>query len=295
MIYENKVQIEGILSENGLEQKNIKIKGVDQDVISGEIKVKVVQKIDDKDTVLDIPVSCFATKITSKGNPNPAYDNLLKFKNEANSIASVGEEHADCVRITGASLRNSEWIGRDGNIVVAPQISASFINKIPKDACEPKATFVITFVVKNGSHEFTEDGIELPTYKIDAIVPQYGDYVDLITFKVHNPDAVEALKSYWQKGDTVRASGKLNYSFTTETRKIETAFGEPQEEKRTVSTREFLITGGSQPFDEGEAFPIDFIRDALAKRDARLEDKKAKAAAKPAPAVKKPDFDSLGF
>ena len=39
MIYENKVHIEGILSENGLEEKKVVINGTEKEVIAGDIKV----------------------------------------------------------------------------------------------------------------------------------------------------------------------------------------------------------------------------------------------------------------
>ena len=52
MIYENKVHIEGILSENGLEEKKIVINGTEKEVIAGDIKVKVIQPIDGVDTCL---------------------------------------------------------------------------------------------------------------------------------------------------------------------------------------------------------------------------------------------------
>lgn len=294
MIYENKVHIEGILSENGLEEKKIVVGGTEKDVIAGDIKVKVVQKIDDVDTVLEVPVSVFATKFTNAGKPNPAYESALKVKNEMNSIASVGEGRADCVRITGGSLRNNEFTDRNGNFVSSTRVNASFINKIRKEDCEPKATFTLTMVIRNGGYEVDADGVETSVYKLEAIVPQYKDFVDVITLKAHNANVINSLQNYWHAGDTVRASGKLNFSFRAETKKIETAFGEPQEEKRTISVHDLLITGGSEPFDDEQAFPIDWIKDAMAKREVRIEETKKKQANKQkAPVVSA--VDDLGF
>ena len=154
MIYENKVHIEGILSENGLEEKKVVINGIEKEVIAGDIKVKVIQPIDGVDTVLEIPVSIFATKFTNAGKPNPAYESALKVKTEMNSIASVGEERADCVRITGGTLRNNEFVDKNGNFISSTRVNASFVNKIRKEDCDPKATFTMTLVVKNGGFEW---------------------------------------------------------------------------------------------------------------------------------------------
>ena len=83
------------------------------------------------------------------------------------------------------------------------------------------------------------------------------------------------MSSYWGQNDTVKAIGRLNFSFKTETY-IETPdFGEPIERTRTTNISEFIITGGTQtPLDGEKEFDLSDIQAGLARRKAELEQKK---------------------
>ena len=71
---ENKVKLEGILSEIDIKPGSFVKDGKTVESIGGTIKVKVNQKINGEDTVLEVPVHMFASKTTNKGTPNPAYE-----------------------------------------------------------------------------------------------------------------------------------------------------------------------------------------------------------------------------
>ena len=80
---ENRVKIEGILNEIDLEARTFTKKdGTPMDGISGSIIVKVNQKIGGEDKELMIPVHVFSYKTTNAGKPNPAYESLMRVKNE---------------------------------------------------------------------------------------------------------------------------------------------------------------------------------------------------------------------
>lgn len=286
----NKAFVEGILAEVNL-REGTSAKG---DYISGEIKVKVEQEVNGQMAELEVPVSLFASKITTKGTPNPAYKSIKSVETDLVSIAAAGgEEKADRVRISGDLVENA-FYGRNGELTSYPRVRASFVNKIAAKDCNPKATFSIEMVVANKAEEVDKDGVETGRYLIKGIVPQYGEKVDIIDFVGASKGVVDALSQYWTVGDTFRAQGKLNFTSATRTVKTEVDFGEPEERTFTTHLSELIITGGSQtPLDGDFAYDGNEIKTALAARKARLEELKNKTP-KPAPTT---GFDSndLGF
>lgn len=298
---ENSVKIEGILSEIDIKTGSFKKNGVDTNSIGGVIKIRVNQEINGVETELEIPVHMFASQYTNKGTPNPAYESIERIMNEYVSIAASDIDHADRVRITNGQLQMNEYYGQNGNLIAFPRITASFINKIRKDECKPTATFSIVFMVGNKGFETDKDGVETDKYKIVGMVPQYGGKIDVIPFYAINKGVIDGVSNYWNEGDTVKAAGKLNFTSRTETRKVEVDFGEPQEETRTVSVSELVITGGSSSPLEGEfALNADDVTAALAERKNRLAALKEKGNQKgtsgKAPAASAGSkFKDLGF
>ena len=300
---ENRVKVEGILAEIDIKPGQFKKKdGQMMDSIGGHILVKVVQKISGEEKELAIPVHMFAAKLTNKGTPNPAYESIKKIADEYVSIAASenGEDGADRVRITNGDIRMNEYYSADGRLISFPRVNASFVTRIGKNDCKPEATYTAEFVVANKSEEMRNDE---PTgrYKIDAIVPQYGGKVDVIPMYAQSAGVIDAVSTYWEVGDTVRANGRLDFSATTETTIEEVDFGEPIERTRTINRSDLIITGGSQEPLEGDfAFDNGEIQNALADRKNRLEAQKdrdmSRAASKQTPAQNsKNGFADLGF
>lgn len=297
----NVVKIEGILSEVDIEHKDFKKNGVDTKAIGGVIKVRVNTAINGVDTELEIPVHMFAAQLTNAGAPNPAYESIERIMNEYVSIAASDIEHADRVRITKGAIQMNEYYGQDERLISFPRITASFVSKIKKEECKPKAEFNVTFMVGKAGYELDKDGVETDKYKVTGMVPQYGGKVDVVPFFAYNPGVIDAVSQYWNEGDTVKATGKLNFTSKTETRTVNVDFGEPTEETRTISVSELVITGGSSTPLDGE-FAIDYedVKVALEDRKERLAASKAKASNKgtsgkaPAPAGGN-KFKDLGF
>lgn len=298
---ENRVKIEGILNEIDLEARTFTKKdGTPMDGISGSIIVKVNQKIGGEDKELMIPVHVFSYKTTNAGKPNPAYESLMRVKNEFVSVAAAGnEDEADRVRITGANIRMNEYYSQDGRLIAFPRINASFINKINKADCKPEASFSAEFVVAQKKEEVDRNGEPTGRYVINAVLPQYGGMVDVIPFYAETESVINAVSQYWEEGDTVKANGRLNFTSKTETSYEEVDFGEPIERTRTISVSDLIITGGSQtPLSEDFAYSHDEIQSALADRKARLEAMKDRSMSRvaqkntPGPGT---GFADLGF
>ena len=297
----NVVKIEGILSEIDIDYKDFKKNGVDTKAIGGVIKIRVNTQVNGVDTDLEIPVHMFAAQLTNSGMPNPAYESIARIKDEYVSIAASDIDHADRVRITRGSINMNEYYGQDGRLISFPRITASFVTKIKKEECKPQAGFTITFMVGKTGYELDRDGVETNKYKVTGMVPQYGGKVDVVPFYAYNAGVIDAVSNYWQEGDTVKATGKLN--FTSETKEVEVKvdFGEPTIETRTYSISELVITGGSStPLDGEFALNYDDVKVALEDRKNRLAESKEKSANRgasgkaPAPAAAK-KFSDLGF
>ena len=298
---ENSVKIEGILSEIDLEAGSYMKDNRTVEKIGGSIKVRVNQMLNGVETELDIPVYMFANKLTNKGTPNPAYASIERVMNEYKSIAAVGIDAADRVRITGANIRMNEYYGQGDKLNSYPRINASFVTKITDmSKFAPEATFSAIFAIGNMGYETDKDGVQIPDrFKIRGIMPQYGGSVDVIDFFATSPNVIDAVSSYWEQGDTVKINGKLNFSSKTEETVVQVDFGEPRVERKTVSVSELIITGGSQTPLEGDfAFDMDEIHSALEARQARLAELKAKQKAKEKGAPKsapKKSMSDLGF
>ena len=279
---ENKVFIEGILSEIDIVERTYTKDDVQNNALAGQIKVRVEQKINGVDKILEIPVHVFVNEMTKKGTKNPAYESIDTVRREFISIASgAGVEGADRIRISGASIQMNEYWADENRLSSYPRINASFVQRVKRDEFTPKAQFSTELVVSKMINEVDKDGVETGRLKVEGILPQYGGRVDVVPFIAENPNVVDAITQYWQPKDTVKVSGKLNFSSTVEIYTEEQGFGEPIEKKRTINVSELVITGGSQTPLEGEfAFNEEEIKNALAERKARLENRKAKELAR---------------
>ena len=300
---ENRCKIEGILAEIDIKPGSFNKNGQTVESIGGSITVKVTQKISGEEKELAIPVHMFASKLTNKGTPNPAYESIKKIADEYVSIAASdnGEDGADRVRITNANIRMNEYYSADGRLVSFPRINASFVNRISKTECKPEATYTAEFVVANKSEELDRSSEPTGRYRIDAIIPQYGGKVDVVPMFAQSKGVIDAVSTYWEVGNTVKANGRLDFSATTETIIEEVDFGEPIEKTRTINRSDLIITGGSQEPLEGDyAFDNAEIQNALAERKIRLEKQKdrdmSRAATRQAPQQSpKNGFADLGF
>ena len=298
---ENKVRIEGILSEINLKYGSFVKNGATVDNIGGNIKVKVHQTINGEDITLEIPVYMFATKFTNAGKPNPAYESIEKVMTEYVSIASgVGEAGADKIRITNGNIRMNEYYNQQGQLVSFPRVNASFVAKATGEF-RPEASWSLEFAVSSMDFVTDADGVEVEPKKlrIKVIVPQYGGKIDTMEFYATNPRVIDAITSYWENQKTYSAKGRLNFTSTTREVIEECDFGEPDVRIQTVSVSELIVTKGTQSAmeDDMEFKPADLAA-ALKEHKAYLETLKDKTSQKPhstpAPTSSNQEFD-LGF
>lgn len=303
---ENKVKIEGILSEVDLKYNSFVKNGEPVEAIGGSIKVRVDQVINGNTIQLDVPVYMFSTKLTKAGKVNPSYTSIETVMNEFKSIAATGDINtADKIRITNGNIRMNEFVGKNGQIVSSPRVHASFVSRATGEF-KPEASFTLEFMVAKKARVTDADGVEVDPAKlqVQVVVPQYtapnasAMNVDVVPLYATSNGVIDAVENYWEEGQCFKASGRLNFTSRTETVKQEVDFGEAQETVRTINVSEFIITGGSQaPLNGDFAFDVDEVKAGLAARDARLAEMKsgAKSTTKQTPAQNGKGKVDLGF
>lgn len=304
---ENKVKIEGILSEIDLKYGSFQRDGKDVETIGGSIKVLVDQVINDVEEHLEIPVYMFSTKYTKTGAVNPSYTSIETVMQEFKSIAATGDKStADKIRITSGQIKMNEFVGQNGNIVSYPRVHASFVQRATGEF-KPQANFTLEFMVGKVNRVVDSDGVEVepPKLALEVVVPQYTSpsatvmNVDIVPLYAISNGVINAIEEYWNEGECFKANGRLNFTSRTETVKQEVDFGEAQESVRTITTSEFIITGGSQaPLDGDYAFDIDEVKAGIAARKARHEELKngTKSMSKQTPTQNAPKGKAdLGF
>lgn len=283
---ENNVHIEGILSQIELDNGSYIKDGRTVETVRGRIFVRVDQVINGVPVTSEIPVELFSPKYTKTGSLNPSYESIMKVKTDMHSIASAGGiEGADCVRINGGRIQMNEYFDQTQRFVSFPRISASFVSKISKDSMKPDASFTVEMVIGSQGYAENADGTAVldangnQQYEVIGLIPMYGDKIDKVKFVCSNENVINSVRDYWEDGATVKASGRLNFTSVTETVTTSQGFGENIERSRTKSVRDIVITGGLPTPLEGElAYTTEEINAAMASRQARLEEMKAKSA-----------------
>ena len=297
---ENKVKIEGLLSEINLKYGSYVKDGTTVDTIGGDIKVLVHQEINGEKNDLIIPVYMFSPKLTKAGKLNPSYQSIETVMKEFVSIAAAGETAADKIRITGGSIRMNEYPNQSGQIVSFPRVHATFVSKATGEF-RPEASWSLEFAISSFDYVTDADGVEVEPKKlrIKILVPQYGGKIDTMELFATNPRVIDAITSYWENGKTYSAKGRLNFTTTTEEVIKEYDFGEKDVSVRTISLSELIVTKGTQaPLEDDMAFAPADLAVALKEHKAYLESLKdktnIKTKATPAPTSANQAFD-LGF
>jgi hypothetical protein len=265
---ENKVFIEGVVSEVNFEVKQIEGK----EAITGDI---VIQLNDDSICTVDV----FSYKLKKDGNENTVFKGLSTVMNEYKSIAKFGKEEADQVRISGAKLVVNDYYSNAGVLKSDVKVQTNFVNRMKQgEELNPKAEFEVEVFIHKINDEVNKDNELTGNKIISGLVPVYDGKIVPMNFIVSDPDIVKAIESLYEAGQTVRLYGDVNISITTTKTIVPVAIGKPKEVINTLTTRELIITGGSEPYAEDDAntFNVETVKNAMAVRTEMLEELKNK-------------------
>ena len=249
---------EGTLSSDGRHYKR------------ANLTVRVTQTYGGRTETSEIPVSMFAAQLTNAGKPNPGYKQIEALA-EMKTAQNVGIDNADSVRITGANIRENNFVSKtSGQLINGWQINTSFINP---GVVNETASFVMEIFIINMTPEMDRNENETGRMIIKGGVVQYNGKLDIIDFIVENPDTVDYISRNWNINDTVQIKGRVRVTAQEEKPAAsEHSWGEDVPETTTRTVRELIITIGSDtPYEEDFAYSEADIRKAFNVRKALIE------------------------
>lgn len=260
--------MQGILNEIGIEQRTDRN---NRNYISGRVSLLVDQAVYGDVEHNEIAVSVFAYEMTNSGKPNPSYKSLSDLIENGMSVAATGSpELADKYRVTGCDLRTNEFDSRDGRHVVYPEVRGSFFSKVT-GAFAPIATFEEEIYILGITPEEKNDE---PTGRlvVKGATVGWGDKINVIDYIVESPQAVQYVEQNWGPEMTVTINGKIRSTVTTETRTVNSesmGFGEAPVRTFNRTLKEYVITAGSAPMEEG--YDPTEIQDAIARQNSLVK------------------------
>ena len=226
------------------------------------ITVRVTQTYGGREETSEIPVSMFAAQYTQTNKPNPGYAQILALQ-EMNTAQNVGIDAADTVRITGANLRENNFVSRNsGQLINGWQINTSFINS---GAVKDVGSFIIDIFIIDMHPEVDRMGEETGRLVIKGGIVQYQGKLDIVEFIVENPDTIDYIERAWNINDTVEVRGRIRVTAIEEKPAVtESSWGEDVPDTSTRTVRELVITKGSdEPKEEEFAYDPNDIKKAF--------------------------------
>ena len=244
---------------------------------SANMTIRVQQTYGGRDEVSDVPVSMFVSKYTKTGALNPGWTQFQDFKNY-NTAQNVGIDAATTVRISGANIKENNFVSRNGQRIDGWQINTSFIGATTNMA--DTASFIMDIFIMDMQDEIDKDANCTGRLKIRGAVVQYGATLDVFDFIVEQPEAVDFIQRNWNPNDTVTVKGRIRVT-ATEEKPVAASWGEDVPETSVRTIRELVITTGDDcGKDEDFAYDPNDIKKLFQARKARLEQMQVDASSK---------------
>ena len=268
----NQVVIEGLLSENKLEKRTT---ADGRNYITGEMLIEVT-----KDNVVGVQFLSFEKK--KDGGLNKVYASLATIMTGYKSIAQVGRDAADKVRVTSGQFDVNDFYAQDGRLVTYPRIKSNFINRVPGNAeFKPRAEFQVETFIRSMINEVINEE-ESGRLILKTFLVTYGGNVKPMDFIVEDEKGIKYIQDNYKVASTAKLSGKIINTTIEKTTTEEQAFGDPIVTTKTSSKREYVVTKGTEAYDSDNAFDPGEVKAAMQQREQYLVDLKAKQEARSA-------------
>ncbi len=260
---QNVVNVEGILMENRLEQRDKDGK----DYIAGDLLVKTAE-----DNIVAVNFFSFAVK--KDGGQNQIYKSLSTVKDNYKSAAKFGPDEADKVKIGGGRIESNEFYAANGRLISTFRIRSNFVNRVSGDF-NPGIDFQVEAYIQGMVEEIDK---EEPTGRlmVKGVVPMYGGKISLLTFFVEDTGGIKYIQDNYTVGDTVKLAGTINNNIQVIEKTEEMEFGDDIVTTFERVKRELIVTRGSKPYDE-KAFEVEAIKQAMGQREVHLNNLKSKS------------------
>ena len=267
---EANIEVIGMISEIDLE----KVEDNGNEIIKGRIKVKT----SDTNTV---PIDVYVNKYTKDKKENKVFAGWETRMQTYKSIADVGVDEATVVHIKKGQLRPMLYVNHETlQEMKSVRYSANFMNELKgEDRAESnyKAEFHVTGYIQSMVPEMDKNGEETGRLILNLQVPTYNS-IEPLTVIV--PEELnEDVSNIWEMGQTIDVDGDIvNRSVVTE-KVVKRAIGKDLVAKEYDYKNELVVTGGSEAYEEDQAYSEEAIRKALADKQIALDQKKTEYAA----------------
>ncbi|MEM4994819.1 hypothetical protein WKH56_19855 [Priestia sp. SB1] len=265
---ENTVEITGVLAENRLEYYTSQDK---REFIRGQFDIKTAT-----DEIQTIHV--FSSKLKKDGSESAGFKGFETVMNEYKSIQDAGEEAADKVEVRNGTLEMNDYVGGDGQVKSYPQFSTFFVSRLRAgEEFKPKAELTVEGYIQSISAEVKNEE-ETGRLKLKLVVALFGGAVAPFEFIAPSGEIAEYIDENWEVGQTVTLYADIVNRVEKKEIAQAVSFGKPKTKTVTNSVREYVITGGSEPYEEENAksYSTEVIKKALAEREVKLEELKNK-------------------
>lgn len=237
--------------------------------LRANLTVRVTQTYGGKEETSEIPVSMFAAQFTNSNKPNPGYKQIQSLM-EMKTAQNVGYDNADTVRLSGANLRENNFVSKSGQLINGWQVNSSFVST---GATADVASFILDIFIMDKHPEVDRDGDETGRLIIKGGIVQYNGKLDVVDFIVEQPDAVDFIDRNWEINDTVNVKGRIRVTVKEDkSSNSESSWGEDVPDTTTRTVRELIITKGDDQGKEEEfAYDPTDIKKAFNVRKAAIE------------------------
>lgn len=269
--------------QTNLRQSNAKClaEGIVSEIDLKEIVEEGKKRIEGSVTVKtgDINFIRYNVKVNEKTNAgadNKTYAGIVTVMNEYKSIAQVGEEEADKVRVSGdINLYTSAM-----NNVTIMNYKSNFFNRLKNpDEYEPRAEFNLEVFISSITPEVDSEGEETGRIIVNGWTVTYSGVEPVKLYA--EGDVASAVDSTFEPGQTVEFVGDVVNNRIEKVTEIPMAIGKPRRKVETSYKNELIITGASEAYEEGvtpeKPYEADVIKAAIQERQNKLEEAKAKA------------------
>ena len=284
----NQIECRGILAETDVQQDVNPTNGKQR--LNGTITIKI-----DELNSIRFNVRADATKKDSN-DPNPAYDNIKKFLENSTPISVGGEQSATRVYTKSGKLNPYHSSANNQDYL---NYSLSFIGEDKGDAenFEPIAEASVELYVQSIVDEFDKEGQPTGRAIVKGWMPTYNGIEPLSL--IAPADIADDVRDAYEVGCTACFFVDIVNNRVTKTTEIPTRIGKPRTKVEYFYTNELIITGASEPYEEGitEEAPYDgdAIRKAIQERADKIKAAEAKAkSSSTAPSQARPSGESRG-
>lgn len=264
------IEVVGILSEKDLET----ITEEGKEITKGTLVIQT-------DETNFVTFKVFSSKLKKDGTANKTYAGILTVMNEYQSIAEVGKEAADKVSAIGKIQPNTYY---DSSLQLGTKIQyqSNFFKRIKnEEVFEPKAQFRIEMYISALAPEIIsrgeQTGEETGRLVVKGYLPTYNG-LEPISLVVPE-EIAEAVNNAYEQGQTGLFEGDIVNRKVVEIVETPVTIGKPKKKEKITYKNELLVTGCTEPYEDNQAYNIEAIKAALAVREEKLAEMKAKAEA----------------